>query len=89
VNQESKILLRQGRLGAVMAKLRAEHARGSSGSIGIVRHVIGILSTKRRPQVGDKRASGPILFTNVAFSGRAVKYKYDLSGRGIVAVVAG
>ena len=48
--------------------------RGCPGSVGIVRHLIGILSG-RAGRVSSQRASGPILFLTVALARQAVKHK--------------
>jgi hypothetical protein len=67
-------LLRQGRPGPVIAKLRAEHARRRASTIGIVRHLIGILSgkaTSRRQSVGIQTDPVP----KVTLAVQAVKHK--------------
>ena len=44
-----QVLLGQACPGPVEAQLRAEHARGRPGSVGIVRHLFGILSGRAGP----------------------------------------
>jgi hypothetical protein len=68
----SKVLLRQACPGPVIAKLRPEYARRRPGTIGIVRHLIGILSgkaTSRRQSVGIQTDPVP----KVALARQAVK----------------
>ena len=49
VGPGGQVLLGQAYPGPVEAQLRAEHARGRPGSVGIVRHLIGILSGRAAP----------------------------------------